>query len=276
MENFENTEIAFKIKTDSELKWAYRLFKLISYKFPVKFGNALIPAAIRIGLPMNWLIKPTVYRQFCGGESLDECKGVIEKLGSQNVKSILDYSVEGKEDDADIEIALNETLKSIQFGGQNPNVPFAVFKPTAFIKCDALDELSNKSEPGATALREGEKFRIRVDKLCKASFLLGQPILIDAEETYYQSFIDKIVLKMMQKYNREKAIVYNTYQMYRYDRLQKLKEDHRKAISENFFLGAKFVRGAYMERERERARIMGYKDPIHKIRLQQIKIIMKL
>jgi proline dehydrogenase len=262
MNIFQNTEVAFKIKSDFDLKRALWLFRLISFGFIVKIGNKVIPAAIRLGLPMAWIIKPTVFKHFCGGENLDECKPVVEKLGIVNVKSILDYSVEGGEDDGKIEIAFQETMRSIEFAGKNQNIPFAVFKPTAFIKSYALEVLSIGGETDDLTLDEGKKFRNRVEAMCTAAFECDLPILIDAEDTFYQPFIDKVVMDMMSKFNIHKAIVFNTYQMYRWDRLEVLKNDFLHAKEGNFYLGAKFVRGAYMERERARAKQKGYPDPI--------------
>jgi len=262
MNLFQNTEVAFKIKSNLDLKRALWLFRLISFGFIVKTGNKIIPGAIKIGFPMAWIIKPTVFKHFCGGETLEECKPVVEKLGKANVRSILDYSVEGGEDDKQIEVAFKETLKSIEFAGPDPNIPFAVFKPTAFIKSCALEELSSGEVRDEKILEEGRKFHSRVKTLCSAAFKQDLPILIDAEDSFYQPFIDSVVLEMMAEFNRGKAIVFNTYQMYRWDRLEILKENYRQATNGNFYLGAKFVRGAYMERERERAMKKGYPDPI--------------
>jgi len=264
MKNFGNTESAFKLRSDEELKRAHFMFRLISSPFLVKTGNFIIPFAVRSGIPLGWLIKPTVYKQFCGGITIAECEKVVSDLGKLNVRSILDYSVEGKEDDEDIKIALQETIKTINNAGKNPDIPFAVFKPTAFIKTEALELLSMNNNVSPGIKREGEKFYKRVDTLCAASYDHNLPILIDAEDTFYQPFIDKVVKEMMGKYNRESAIVYNTYQMYRVDRLGVLEADCRLAREKGFFLGAKFVRGAYMERERKRAKEKGYTDPIHK------------
>lgn len=259
---FQNTETAFKIKTNFDLNRALFLFRMISFSFVVRAGNRLVPFFVKIGFPMGWIVKPTVFRHFCGGESLEECEPVVEKLRKANVKAILDYSVEGGEDDRKINAAFQETMRSIEFAGQNNNIPFAVFKPTAFIKSYALEALSIPGESDPATLEEGEKFRNRVHALCSAAFERDLPIMIDAEDTFYQPFIDEVVMAMMRKFNQKKAIVFNTYQMYRRDRLDVLRSDIQIAAQGNFHLGAKFVRGAYMERERERARIMNYPDPI--------------
>ena len=187
---------------------------------------------------------------------------MVEKLKTANVYSILDYSVEGKETEKAIEAALQETLRAVKNAGSNPDIPFAVFKPTAFGNSQALEILSGASVPDEQTIKEGENFRSRIDQLCQTAFDNDIPIMIDAEDTCYQKFIDQVVMDSMRKYNSKRAIVFNTYQMYRHDRIGVLEADIESARKEHFFLGAKFVRGAYMERERERARKLRYMDPI--------------
>jgi len=260
--NFEDTKTAFRIKSDRDLRRAYILFKLISYPILVKIGNPVIKVCSALRIPVGWIVKPTAFKHFVGGSTLKECEPAVEKLKTANVYSILDYSVEGKENEKAINAALEETLRAVKNAGSNPDIPFAVFKPTAFGSHHALELLSGESTPDEATLAEGEKFRKRVDTLCHTAYENNIPIMIDAEDTYIQHFIDKVVLEMMQKYNKEKCIVFNTYQMYRHDRIAILEADIKKARDEKFFLGAKFVRGAYMERERARAAKMGYEDPI--------------
>ena len=261
--NFEDTKTAFRIKSDRDLRRAYILFKLISYPILVKIGNPVIKVFSALRIPVGWIVKPTAFKHFVGGETLEDCQPAVEKLKTANVYSILDYSVEGKESDKAINAALEETLRAVKNAGSNPDIPFAVFKPTAFGAHHTLEVLSGGGTPDAKCKEEGEKFRNRINTLCKTAFEHNIPIMIDAEETYIQHFIDKVVMEMMQKYNKEKCIVFNTYQMYRHDRIAILKADIKKARAEKFFLGAKFVRGAYMERERARAAKMCYEDPIH-------------
>lgn len=263
MIDFTNTETAFRIKSNNQLRKAYWMFRLIANSRLVKISNTLINLINQLGLPIGWVVKPTIYRQFCGGETLRECLPVVDKLADYHVKSILDYSVEGKDEDEAIENALQETLRSIEFAENQPDIPFSVFKPTAFAKPWALVELNLRKGPTEEALKEGEKFRKRIEMLCEKAYSSGKPILIDAEFSYIQDFIDQVVMEMMSRFNHEKAIVFNTYQMYRNDRLDVLKKDMALAEKGNFYLGAKFVRGAYMEKERERAEKMGYPDPIH-------------
>ena len=260
--NFEDTKTAFRIKSDRDLRRAYILFKLISFPILVKIGNPVIKVCSALRIPIGWIVKPTAFKHFVGGETLKDCQPAVEKIKTANVYSILDYSVEGKENEKAINAALEETLRAVKNAGSNPDIPFAVFKPTAFGTHHALEILSGDSTPDAEILEEGEKFRSRINTLCLTAFENNIPIMIDAEDTYIQHFIDKVVMEMMQLYNKEKCIVYNTYQMYRHDRIAILEADIRKAREEKFFLGAKFVRGAYMERERARAVKMGYEDPI--------------
>jgi len=262
MIKFENTEIAFKSKSNAQLKKAQYLFKIMGNPSLVKIGNSLTKIAIGIHFPVAWAAKPTLYAHFVGGETIDDCNKAVKALGEYKVKAILDYSVEGKDDDEDIEKALLETIDSIKNAGQNPNIPFAVFKPTAFGKSQILEKASEGVDLNENEQKEVEKFKDRINTLCKTAYDADIPILVDAEDTWFQNIFDVVVTEMMEKYNKEKAIVFNTYQMYRWDRLDILKQAHKAATEGNYYLGAKFVRGAYMEKERARAEEKGYKDPI--------------
>ena len=263
MMNFDNTDLAFRSKSNTDLTRAYLLFKTIGSNTIVKIGSFAATTAVNLHLPVMWAAGPTIYSQFVGGESINKCKKAVRHLEKNNVGAILDYSVEGKESLADIKKALEETLHSIKNAGQDANIPFAVFKPTAFTRHDVLEKAStDKASMTEAEKAEAENFRSRVETLCKAAYEANIPILIDAEDTFFQHFIDEVVLDMMTKYNKESAIVFNTYQMYRWDRLALLQKDYDRAVKEDFFLGAKFVRGAYMEKERARAAEKGYKDPI--------------
>jgi proline dehydrogenase len=262
MMKFDNTEIAFKSLSNKELKKAYRLFKIMGNTTLVKIGNKLARIAVKIGIPVGWAAKPTLYAHFVGGETIKSCQRVVDKLEQYNVKAILDYSVEGKEKDDDIEKALQETLNSVKNAGANENIPFSVFKPTAFGKSPILEKASSGATLNNYEQKEVEKFKDRIFQLCQAAYAVDVPILIDAEDSWYQNIIDEVTELMMQRFNKEKAIVFNTYQMYRWDRLDFLKAAHQRATEGGYYLGAKFVRGAYMEKERARAEEMGYKDPI--------------
>lgn len=263
MVSFNSTEIAFKIKSDKELRKAHLLFRAISSRMLVKTGGILSKTAIRVGVPIGWIVKPTIYQHFCGGVTIAECLPVVQKLAAFKVRSVLDYSVEGKEKPEEIEAALQETLRTVINASQNENIPFAVFKPTAFGKSETLEKKSSGISLSPEEETEARFFRERIERLCRTAYEKNVRIMIDAEDFCYQAFIDEVVNEMMEKYNRPKAIVYNTLQMYRTDRLEVLKKYYENACAKKYFIGIKFVRGAYMERERERAARLGYPSPIH-------------
>ncbi len=263
MISFNSTEIAFRIKSNKELQKAYLLFKAISNRVLVKIGGLFSRIAIGIRFPINWIVKPTIYSHFCGGETIGDCLPTIEKLAQHNVRSVLDYSVEGGEHPEQIEAALEETLRTVLNAAGNDNIPFAVFKPTAFCRSDVLQKKSSGEKLEAEEEQEAERFRSRVEKLCLTACEKGVRIMIDAEDYCYQDFVDEVVMEMAEKYNGEQAIVFNTYQMYRWDRMDVFRRDLDRARLKNFYLGIKFVRGAYMERERKRAAELGYPSPIH-------------
>lgn len=264
MVHFENTKIAFQSKSNKDLKRAYFLFTVIKSQFIVKLGQILSALALKLHVPVGWMVKPTIYKQFCGGESIEECRPTVEKMAKYNVKAVLDYSVEGKENDKDIQAALKETIRTIENAANYANVPFAVFKPTAFGKSVVLEKASAGSELSAEEQKELDKFRDRIHTLCQTAYEMGVSIMIDAEDYAYQAIIDDIVREKMEKFNKEHPVVFNTLQMYRWDRLDFLKTELQRAKKGDYLLGMKFVRGAYMEKERLRAKKYKYTDPIHK------------
>ncbi len=263
MINFENTEIAFKRQTSSSLKKANFLFRTIANNIVLKIGKMSITFANSLHIPIAWAVKPTIYKQFCGGETIKECEPLVKILAKYNVESILDYSVEGSEKDEDIMSAMTETLKTIDNASINDAVPFAVFKPTAFGKKSVLKKVSFKQELTEDEKNEYDKFKGRINKLCRVAYDKNVKIMIDAEDYAYQDAIDKVIEQMMEKYNFKRTIVFTTLQMYRVDKLDYLKELYAKSVEKSYFLGIKFVRGAYMERERRRAKEGGYISPIH-------------
>jgi proline dehydrogenase len=262
MLSFENTEIAFAHRSDRELRKAYLLFKMLSSNTLVSIGKKLTQLSIGLHLPVDWVVKPTIFAHFVGGTNIEESRKNVRLLEKAGVKAILDYSVEGKESLEDINKAMDETLRTIRNAVGDPNIPFAVFKPTAFTTHNVLEKVSAGMDLDEGEKKEAENFRMRVGTLCRTAYENSIPILIDAEDSWFQNFIDEVVYENMEKYNKEKAIVFNTYQMYRVDRLEKLKRAFQISEEKNYFLGAKFVRGAYMERERARAAEKGYPDPI--------------
>jgi len=262
MLSFENTEIAFRYKTNSDLSRARMLFSAIANPALVRVGKTLTNLALSMHLPIAWVIKPTLYKHFVGGETLEECEKTVKLLSKYKVKSILDYSVEGGKDQEAMKRTLEETIRSVINAARHPEIPFSVFKPTAFASQEILTLASENREMTDETAKAIQFFKDCVEKLCKTAYENDIPIMIDAEDSWYQPFVDEVVTVMMQKYNKEKAIVYNTLQMYRTDRLYYLKDALRKAEEGNYYLGMKFVRGAYMEKERLRAAEKGYSSPI--------------
>ncbi len=229
----------------------------------VKIGKWSTNNALKIGLPIKRLIKKTIFSQFCGGETIDECLTTIDFLGKYNVGTILDYSIEGKTSVEDFNATVAEIKATIVAGKNNPNIPFAVFKVTGISRFAILEKANNASAVLSPDEREELAQTIeRVDAICSTAHANNVPVFIDAEESWIQDTIDRITLDMMRKYNKERAIVYNTLQMYRHDRLAFLKGEIDIARTELFHYGVKLVRGAYMEKERYRANEMGYPSPI--------------
>nr|WP_299382030.1 proline dehydrogenase family protein [Allomuricauda sp.] len=260
--NFENTAIAFQLKTDSELERAYFLFKLIANEPLVKIGTAVTNFALKAHLPIEGLIRATVFDHFCGGVNEEDCIPIIDKMYDRGVCSILDYSVEGKEVEDQFDFALRKTLEVLDFVKEKDAIPFAVFKPTGFGKFELYEKVSAGVDLDRQESEAWERLVNRYDQVCRKAYELDVRLLIDAEESWMQQAADDIALDMMRKYNQEKAVVFNTLQMYRWDRMDYLKELTQVAIKEGFKVGLKVVRGAYMEKENDRAEEMGYKSPI--------------
>ncbi len=259
---FNNTEIAFSLKSDTELDRAYFLFKMIDNQPLVRIGTAVTNFAIKAHLPVEGLIRATVFDHFCGGVNEMDCLSVVDKMFTKGVSSILDYSVEGKEEEEQFDTALKMTLKTIEFAKERQAIPFAVFKPTGFGRLDLYEKVGNKSELTSDETAEWNRVEGRFDTVCSEAHKKNVPLLIDAEESWMQDAADNLVTRMMQKYNKDKSIVFNTLQMYRWDRLDYLKNLHQLANSEGFYIGMKIVRGAYMEKENLRAEENGYPTPI--------------
>jgi proline dehydrogenase len=260
--SFENTEIAFSSKSNGELRKAYYLFKLISNPALVNFGKLATNLALSLHIPIGWAIKKNIFAQFCGGETIDECARATKILDRFQIGTILDYSVEGKESEPDFDATKEETLQTISAAHNNVNVPFCVFKVTGLARFELLEKVNSRAQLTPEELEEWERVHHRVDQICAFANSTGTPIFIDAEDSWIQDAIDALADEMMEKYNTQQAVVYNTVQLYRHDRLQFLKDSHQKAKTKNYWLGVKLVRGAYMEKERTRALEMGYADPI--------------
>jgi proline dehydrogenase len=261
--DFQDTATAFADKSNAELNEKYRLFRMLNSPFLNSVGTRAAKFALALGLPVEGLIKHTIFEQFCGGETIEECEPIVRKLGSAGIGSILDYSVEGRSTEDDFDKTKNEIIRTIERGKDDPNVPFSVFKVTGIAPLGTLEKISNKKKLDAKGQAKCERIHTRVNEICEFAHSVGQPVFIDAEESWIQDAIDDLATSMMEKYNRQRAIVYNTLQMYRTDRLQFLKDARRTAHSDGYILAVKLVRGAYMEKERERAQEMGYESPIH-------------
>lgn len=260
--DFSNTEIAFRSKNNSELRTSYYLFKAIGVNWLVKMGPPMVELAFNLHLPIKGLIKKTVYQQFVGGESINDCEKAIDTMHKFNIGTILDYSVEGKEDESDFEHTCEETILTIEKATQNPKIPFCVFKVTGLARFALLEKVTANQQLTAEEEAEYNRVKARINKICQMAFDKNVRIFIDAEETWIQTAIDNLAHEMMEKFNKQEAIVFNTIQLYRHDRLDFLKESHRQAKAHNYFLGLKLVRGAYMEKERKRAQDLNYTDPI--------------
>lgn len=263
MKLFDNTEVAFSLKSDSQLERAYFLFKMIQSEPMVKIGSVVTNFALKAHLPIEGLIRSTVFDHFCGGVTEEDCLPVIEKMYSEgNVYSVLDYSVEGKDEEASFDDALNKILKILDFCQEKESLPYAVFKPTGFGRFELYQKITEKKKLNPSEKEEWNRVVARFHKACKTAQEKDVPMLIDAEESWMQDAADALVEELMETYNKEKAIVFNTIQMYRHDRLDYLKNLHAKASEKGYYIGMKIVRGAYMEKERERAEEKGVRSPI--------------
>ncbi|MES2573713.1 MAG: proline dehydrogenase family protein [Bacteroidota bacterium] len=260
---FNNTEVAFSLKSDTELHRAYFLFKMIANEPLVRIGTTVTNFALKANLPVEGLIRATVFDHFCGGVNEDDCLKVVDKMFTKGVSSVLDYSVEGREEEEQFDAVLEKTLKLIAFAKEKKAIPFAVFKPTGFGRLELYQKIGEGKELNSAETEEWNRVEGRFDKVCKAAYDNDVALLIDAEESWMQDAADDLIEKMMQQYNKSKAIVFNTLQMYRWDRLDYLKKLHKKAKTEGFCVGIKLVRGAYMEKENEHAEENGYSSPIH-------------
>ena len=260
--DFNNTEIAFHLKSDSELERAYFLFKMISIEPLVRIGTAATNFALKAHLPVEGLIRSTVFDHFCGGVNEVDCLPIINKMFASKVCSVLDYSVEAKEVEDQFDFALKTILNLIEFSKDKEALPIAVFKPSAFGSFDLYQKISEKKSLTNSENEQWERIKNRFKTVCASGKLHNVKILIDAEESWIQDAVDDLVLELMETFNTDALIVYSTLQTYRWDRLDYLKKIHIKAKQTNFKLGFKVVRGAYMEKERQRAKDMGYTSPI--------------
>ena len=265
MINFEVTKAVFSQKSNWELKKSYYIFSILKYSFLVKIGSLLLKISFFLRLPVKKLIKMTIFNQFCGGENIKDCTKKINKLSEFRIGTILDYSVEEKENESDFEKTKEEIIQTILCATENRNIPFTVFKITGLGKSSLIKKANSNFDD--LSVNENLELNLvfkRVDHICKTAFDNKVSVLIDAEDSWHQDYIDSLAELMIFKYNNQSAIVYNTIQLYRHDRFHFMKELISSCNTNNKFLGLKLVRGAYMEKERERAIKQNYNDPIHK------------
>jgi len=261
---FDNTKNAFSLKSDSELERAYFLFKLIGNEPLVKIGTAVTNFALKAHLPVEGLIRATVFDHFCGGVTESDCLPKIDRMYQKGIQSILDYSVEGKESEEDFDAAMKKKITLIDFANNKKEIPFAVMKPTALGRFEIWQKVTEKVKLTPEEAVEWERTKERINSICKAAYDANVGLLIDAEESWMQDASDDLVEEMMRRYNKDGCIIYNTLQCYRWDRLDYMKQLHQKGKEEGFIVGMKIVRGAYMEKENDRAEEKGYPTPICK------------
>jgi len=260
--SFDDTATAFSYKSDKELNKANFVFTVVNHPWVSAVSTGAVKLGLALGLPIEGIIRATVFDHFCGGESIDKAEQAIQKLGQYHVGAILDYSVEGEHTEKGFDETLAETLRTIEKAKVNKHIPFCVFKMTGMASAELLEKIQAKQTLSADEQQAFERVRKRVDLICSKAHEANIPLLIDAEETWLQDPIDALAYEMMAKYNKEKAIVFTTYQMYRTSSLKNLREAFHNATMHNYFFGTKLVRGAYMEKERKRAAENKYPDPI--------------
>jgi len=261
--DFTNTAIAFSNKSDAELKETFRLFSLMNNPKLVEWSSKLGLWAVKLKIPFSeFLIKKTIFKQFCGGETILDCQRTIDKLYRFNTLTILDYGAEGKSTEEEFDAVMQENIRAIEMAASNNSVPVISIKVSGLIPYAILEKLQTKAPLSTGEQRTYQRMLERIEQICEAAYTHGVGVFIDAEESWIQIPIDDLALKLMEEYNSEKVIIYNTYQMYRHDKLAQIKKDHQRLRSKGALFGAKIVRGAYMEKERQRATDMGYASPI--------------
>ncbi len=262
--NFNNTEIAFSYKSDKELKHLKWLFTMMNNSRLVNFGSAITPLSLKLNIPfVKSILRSTIFKQFVGGENLLDTQKTIDLLFRYNTLTILDYGAESKTSEIDMDEVVTETVSAIELAASNNSVPVVSTKITGLAPNSLLIKMQSDQ-----ALNQGEEYQrqkmiSRLDRICKTAYELKVGVMIDAEESWMQETIDNLVSAMMEEYNKTEVIVYNTFQLYRHDKLNYLKASHEKAISSNYMLGAKLVRGAYLEKERNYAEEKGIPSVIN-------------
>lgn len=259
---FDNTEIAFRYKTNGDLRQAQVLFSSMGSPTVTSLGIRLTHWSMKLGLPIMGIIKKTIFRQFCGGETMEEAAQTADMLEKYHVGVIMDYGVEGKEDEAEFDKAVPEFIKAIAYASSKSNIPFISVKITGFARFSLMERVHEKATLSEAEKAEWARVAARIDSICAAAYKHKVMVLVDAEETWIQEAVNELVDAMMERYNKEDAIIFNTFQLYCHGTLPYLKSAYQAALNKGYILGAKLVRGAYMEKERKRAAEMGYPSPI--------------
>ena len=263
MSLFNDTKLAFADKSEAQLKKAFWMFKMIEQPTLTKMGTSVLNFTVHNDFPfVKGIVKNTLFEQFCGGETREESMKVVKQLFKRRVGSIFDYSIEGKEEEETFDAVCQEIKDIIKFSMGNPAIPFIVFKPTAFGRIDIYEEVGKGNELTTTQKEEWNRVVQRFDEVCKLCWENDKKVMVDAEESWMQDAADQLCEQMMEKYNQEKPIVWNTIQMYRTNRLEYMQKNLQRAKEKGYFIGYKIVRGAYMEKERARAEEKKYPDPI--------------
>lgn len=261
--DFSDTRIAFADKSDREMRRSHLLYSLMNYPALVSMGTRLASWALKLHLPVEGLVKATIYRQFCGGETIEEARKVIRRLGRSNIKTILDYGVEGKENEADFDRTANYLSQTLEYAREDEDIHIISVKLSGLFRFGLLEKVNKGDALAPAEQEEYERGKARVDRICRAASESSIGIHIDAEHSWIQGAVDEVAWEMSRRYNRERPIVINAVQLYRKDRLQFLRDSLRHARENGYLCAVKLVRGAYMEKERARARDMGYPSPIH-------------
>lgn len=259
---FDNTEVAFADKSQNDLRRMYFLFSTMNNPLIAKIGIWSTVFALKVKLPVKGLIRKTIFAQFCGGESLEDSKATIDKLAESNIKAILDFSAEGEKTEDGFEANKEEILNSLELAKSMDSIPTGVMKLTAFAPFELLEKLQRKEQLGEVEQTQYNNFKSRVEQICQKAVDYNKFLFIDAEESWIQDAIDDVVDEMMLKFNRGRVYIFNTYQLYRKDSLENLKRAVEDGKEKGYQVGAKLVRGAYMEKERFRADKMSYDSPI--------------
>lgn len=260
--SFDHTETAFAYKSDQELRKAQLIFSAMRRGWLVTLGSAIAPWALKAGLPIKGLIRRTIFNQFCGGENLQEAARTAQHLEHFHVGVILDYGVEAAEGEDNYDHAVDEFIKAISYASGEPNIPFISLKVTGFARFGLLEKINSGQKLEENEQREFERVRQRIQAICRCAHEKSVGVLIDAEESWIQKPVDRLADEMMGTFNKGRPAIFNTFQLYRHDRLAFLKRSYEKAVDNHYILGAKLVRGAYMEKERKRAVERKYASPI--------------